>query len=360
MKKPPNRNTNVIAQYCAGLSLIELMVALTIGLLITTGLATLYATTRSSYGELEQSSRQLENGRYAMQVLSDEIQHTGFYGEYYNLDAPPGALPDPCSTVLANLQAALPLPLQGYDAPAGSPIACLNNANFKSSTDILVIRRAETTLPLATTPVLNRAYIQANASQAEIQLGNPAGFVLGVDKADSTPATILKKDGVTAADIRSYRVHIYFISPCDMEGTNNACDATDDGGKPIPTLKRIELQSGPSWNTASLVQGIENFQVEYGIDTTGDGVPDSYYTDPADVTPGPANDTTDWSNVVALRLHLLARNIDATPGHKGTKQYDLDSDPFNPPPPPINDAYKRHVYTALVRVNNLSDRKQLP
>ena len=113
MKKLPNRN-NVIARYCAGLSLIELMVALTIGLLITTGLVTLFVNTRNSYGEIEKNSRQLEDGRYAMQILSDEIQHAGFYGQYYNLDEPPPALPDPCTIVLADLNAALPLPLQGY------------------------------------------------------------------------------------------------------------------------------------------------------------------------------------------------------------------------------------------------------
>jgi type IV pilus assembly protein PilW len=130
---------------------------------------------------------------------------------------------------------------------------------------------------------------------------------------------------------------------------NGICDATDDGGKPIPTLKRIELQSGPSWNTVSLVQGIENFQVEYGIDTSGDGVPDSYVTAPAN--------TNDWSNVVALRIHLLVRNIDTTPGYKDTKQYNLG---LAGTTAAANDAYKRHVYTALVRVNNVSDRKQLP
>jgi type IV pilus assembly protein PilW len=349
MKKLPNRNNKVIAQYCAGLSLIELMVALTVGLLITAGLTTLYVNTSSSYREVEQTSSQLENGRYAMQILSDEIQHAGFYGEYYKLALPPAALPDPCSTVLADLQNALPLPLQGYDAPAISPITCLNSANFKSGTDILVIHRAETTPPLSTTPVSNRVYIQANARKAEIQLGDPTGFVLGADKADSTPAAIFKKDGVTAADIRRYHVHIYFISPCDVMGGNGICDATDDGGKPIPTLKRIELQSGPSWSTVSLVQGIENFQVEYGIDTSGDGMPDSYVLAPAN--------TTQWSNVVALRLYLLARNIDPSAGYKDTKQYNLG---LAGTTAATNDAYKRHVYTALVRVNNVSDRKQLP
>jgi type IV pilus assembly protein PilW len=355
VKNPPNWNKNVIAQYRAGFSLIELMVALTIGLLITTGLVTLFVNTRNSYGEIEKNSRQLEDGRYAMQILSDEIQHAGFYGQYYNLDEPPPALPDPCTIVLADLNAALPLPLQGYDAPANSPIACLNSANFKSGTDILVIRRAETTPPLSTTPLSNRVYIQANATQAEIQLGDLDGpdgtetFVLGQDKADSTPATIFKKDAVTAADIRQYHVHIYFISPCDVMGNNNACDAGDDGGKPIPTLKRVELQSGPSMSTVSLVQGIQNFQVEYGIDTSGDGVPDSYVTAPAN--------TTAWSNLVTLRLHLLARNIDTSAGYKDTKQYNLG---LAGTTAATNDAYKRHVYTALVRANNLSDRKQLP
>ena len=59
------------------------------------------------------------------------------------------ALPDPCSMAAADLYAALAFPVQGYDAPAASPIACLANANVVAGTDILVVRYAE---PAALTP----------------------------------------------------------------------------------------------------------------------------------------------------------------------------------------------------------------
>ena len=64
-----------------GLSLIELMVSITIGLLLVSAMATLIANNSAHRQEVEQASRQIENGRYAMQVLSEDLHHAGYYGE---------------------------------------------------------------------------------------------------------------------------------------------------------------------------------------------------------------------------------------------------------------------------------------
>ena len=66
----------------AGLSLIELMVAMTIGLLIFAGLATLFSNASSSQHELRRTSQQIENGRYAMDVLIQDLQLAGYFGEF--------------------------------------------------------------------------------------------------------------------------------------------------------------------------------------------------------------------------------------------------------------------------------------
>src|SRR5512135_2613642 len=128
-----------------GLSLVELMIALTIGLILLLGITTLIVMQSNSRNELEKSSRQIENGRYASQILHDDIQHAGFYGIYRPITPViPATLPDPCDATAAGLSAAMALPIQGYDSPAAPPITCLLGNNYKPGTDILVIRRAST------------------------------------------------------------------------------------------------------------------------------------------------------------------------------------------------------------------------
>jgi prepilin-type N-terminal cleavage/methylation domain-containing protein len=80
-------HTAMLSEYCPhgrqrGFSLIEMMIALTIGLLLLIGLSSLFMQQSASRNELEKSSRQIENGRYAMQILQDNIEHAGFYSEY--------------------------------------------------------------------------------------------------------------------------------------------------------------------------------------------------------------------------------------------------------------------------------------
>src|SRR6266542_6931896 len=63
-----------------GFSLVELMVALVIASLLLVGLTLLYANANTSRIELDKTSRQIESGRYAMQILSDDVRHAGYYG----------------------------------------------------------------------------------------------------------------------------------------------------------------------------------------------------------------------------------------------------------------------------------------
>ena len=60
-----------------GLTLLELMISLTIGLFLVAGISTLIARQSSTRAELDKSARQIENGRYAMTLLQDDIQHAG-------------------------------------------------------------------------------------------------------------------------------------------------------------------------------------------------------------------------------------------------------------------------------------------
>src|SRR5215217_8046762 len=89
-----------------GLSLVELMVSLALGLLLISGMLTLLARNSETRGEIEKAGRQVENGRYAVQRLSEDIHHAGYYGEFYDLPAGT-SLPDPCDTTLAGIKSAM-------------------------------------------------------------------------------------------------------------------------------------------------------------------------------------------------------------------------------------------------------------
>ena len=68
-----------------GFSLVELLIGLTVGLIVVAGLTTIYANSSRSQAELQKSAAQIENGRYAMEVISADLHLAGFYGDFANL-----------------------------------------------------------------------------------------------------------------------------------------------------------------------------------------------------------------------------------------------------------------------------------
>lgn len=340
-----------------GITLIEFMVSITIGLILVAGLTLLFAQQSSTQAELEKSSRQIENGRYAMALLREDIQLAGYYGEYSDVSklTLPTALPDPCATAVADLSVAMPFAVQGYDAPTSLPSALstnclLNSANYLPGTDILVVRHADTTT-FASGLTAGQVYLQSGLNN----LKNELKYVMGAEAGtsiDTTLFNLIKKDG-TVAPVRKYLVHIYFISPCSVPANGSTCSnaKTDDGGTSVPTLKRLELSVAggvAKFTLTPLVEGIENMQIDYGFDvaTGGDGSPDSYAKD--------ATAVADWANMMALRINLLARNNERSAGYVDNKTYNLG---LHGTTTATNDAFKRHVFSQIIRVVNPSARR---
>lgn len=315
-----------------GFSIVELMIGLAIGLLMLTVLSGLLVNNSQARVELDRTMQQVENGRYAMQLLSGELRLAGYYGAGAAVDTPLALAPNPCATDAASLKAALAVAVQGYSQVAVSPLACLASANIQPGSDILVIRRALTEPVALAALVATTPYIQATGDAMVFDLGsNPGSFGL----------TNLSGG---LASIYPYSVQIYFVSPCSNSGAG-ACTAGSDNGKPIPTLKRLELAAGGWSAPVSLVEGIEKLRVEYGVDNDGDGAPDNYVLTP--VT------GTDWNNVVSVNVGLLARNTQATRGHKDKKTYQLGT--LNVAA--TEDEFKRHAYNGVMRLTNVSSRR---
>jgi type IV pilus assembly protein PilW len=333
-----------------GYTIIELMVAMTIGLVILAGLVGVFAANSRERGEIERVNQQTENGRYALQILTDDLQNAGFLGNFNPaVLATPATKPDACAFDIPTLTTALPIAVTGYDNGANPP-GCLSDV--RAGTDILVVRRASSCAVGSANcdPYLGTAtYFQASgcASPAELSSGNPSTYyVLAVGNA---ALTLHQKDCATLAQYYQYRTHIYFVANNDVAG---------DG---IPTLKRAELGPG-GFNIVPLVEGIENLQIEYGLDTSSptSGVPAVYTADPDSYNGcAPAGTCMSyWRSAVAAKLNVLARNTTATPGYVDTKTYTLGLNAAGQPNTvaATGDNFKRHAYVSAVRINNTAAR----
>lgn len=349
-----------------GFSLVELMISIAIGLIILATLVSLFVSQSRARGELDKANRMIENGRYALELLSDNLRLAGFFGE---LDpATTGAaagLTDPCSTNVADMAGAVRLHVGGYDAATptsvvGSVPCGLVSSSLKTGSDIIVVRRADTSIPVpqgsavASTHYLQVSLCRYDADKYRISTAPAALTLRGRDCTETS--------GAPYADVRRFVAQTYFVSP------------NHKGSDGIPTLMRRELNPNGSgaFITTPLVEGIEYLQVEYGIDgadTDADGMPDRFNLPDSHGLNGDIDGSADaystcaacsanqWSNVVSAKLYIVARNIEPTPAHTDTKTYSLGQAGNVGP---FNDHYKRHAYSQLVRLVNPSSRREIP
>jgi type IV pilus assembly protein PilW len=351
-------HTNSLMKHQSGVSLVELMISLTIGLVLLLGITAIIVQQSGTRDELDKSSRQIENGRYAMHLLNDGIEHAGFYGEYSPASGTAFLVPaDPCSVASMNAMGwsttpQVPVPIFGYAGAVTDPTTATtcNLSYYKPQTPILVIRRtstSSTTKDLATAgwADVTMLFQVSNCSTSTVP------FVLATKDTSTFP--LLQQDCLTPSVLRPYVVDVYYISTC------NNCPSDN-----IPTLKRAGIggASAPS-APVTMVDGIEDMHLEYGIDNNSDGYPDDYKTATTLVT-------ADWQNVMAVRVSLLARNNECSNSYTGTKTFTLgENNPTVYAPGTYNPTdvtacratrgYKRHVFTKLVRATNPSGRRAL-
>ncbi|MBK4735020.1 PilW family protein [Noviherbaspirillum pedocola] len=319
-----------------GASLIEIMIAITIGLLILAGVSSLFVRNSRAHDEIRRANEQIENGRYAASLLADDLRNAGYLAEFDPSSMATPVSPDPCATDVASLAAAMAMPVQGINDVATAP-TCLSDV--KTGTDIVVVRRASTCAVGETgceAAVSGAVYLQASGCNSATELGSGNVNTYYALSSSATSLTKKRVDCVTTAPLHRYRVHIYFVANNNVSG---------DG---VPTLKRAEL--GPSgFSIVPLVDGIENLQFEYGIDslTAATGMPASWAAD--------AGSDAAWRNVVAVKIHVLARAATASAGYTDAKTYTLGAGvSYTPTGAAAN--YKRHVYETTARVNNTAQR----
>lgn len=338
-----------------GLTLVELMVGITIGLLLVAGLVTLFANSSGSTNELEKSIRQFENGRYATDLLNEDLNHAGLYADVLSTAGTPTyVVADACATVVANLgwspstvagtatlPATVPAAITGFDSAAAAALPCL--PNHKPNTQAIAIRRLDTNAVTPSDAIAGSAYVQSSRCGT-----STATFIIATAVAGTGTFPLQNTDCATSAPVRRHLARVYYIATCNECGVDT-----------IPTLKRAELV-GNAVTVAPMVEGIDDIAFEFGFDTMNaaadptkfDGVPDEYR---AGLSGTPGANNNDWKNVVSVRTYLLSRTTEPSAGYTENKTYSMGLAGTRGP---FADSFKRRAYSITTRLNNISGMRE--
>ena len=300
-----------------GLSLIELLVALAIGSFLIIGAVTMQSQTRRSFDVNEQQARLQESARYVLSTLEPELQLSGLYAFAQDPNVvmfangatltPPNNLrqDDPAVTgVPASLDAcgtnfALDVisTVEAYDADYTPPVAgcAVQGGGHIAGADTLILRRAST-IPT----VANAARLQIYGNR--LSPHTSTRMFVGATAPDPIVAG--------TREVRNMIVNVYYI----------AADADGRPGTPALRVKLLDTDGvAPAFIDQEMIRGIEDLQVQFGVDPgadlDGDGIPDDPGNDGmADfvngfaaryVNPGDAILTS--AQVVAVRVWVRVR-----------------------------------------------------
>jgi len=231
-----------------GVSLIELMLSMAIGLVLLVGVMAVFFNSRTAYHSSEAQVHLLDDGRYALHLLGQDLRMAGSIGQNSWLSGVQGRALD------SSPNGGPLVPLAGDCEPLwyinmDRKVEASNDVNpyggscipasYRLGSDVLVVRYANAT-------AVADANLQAGMTYAQSTLGRSQLFTFGTDP---TP---------TFAPDQNHRleVHAYYVA--------NFTDAVGDG---MPSLHRISLAPGPRLMDQVVVPGVEDFQVQFGIST---------------------------------------------------------------------------------------------
>jgi len=335
-------NARVNKRGARGLSLIELLVAMTLSLVLLAGALSILYSSKVTNTENDRIARLQENGRAVVELMLRDARSAGYQGcsrptgpiRFDNLLATPTA-------TLWNLQQ----PVFGFEATGGTWAPALDTVAVPSATpgsDVIVLRTTR-----EGTPVFRLTDVMANGT-SPLKVTGPAGasFASGdtlviTDCSNAAafavtgftpgaPATISHGDFgqiyLLNAEIVQMDTVIYYVR-----------DSTSGLG---PALWRRIGNAAPQ----ILVEGVENLQVLYGESLTGTLLADVYRT---------ANAVGNWNNVVSVTISVLLRSEaqeNQLNSERNSQIYNLLGTNYGP----FNDFRQRAVFTTTATLRNRS------
>lgn len=356
-----------------GVTLVELMVAMLLGLLLTAGAIQVFVGNRVAYTFNQGLARLQENGRFAIDTLSFRTRMAGYYGclsevaVTNNLAGGPGSLAFDFAEGLFGYEAKGTAPGNTFAAGDVNPANADDASDWTETlhtdlendvipgSDVLVIRNVSASAHSLVSPYTSSTHVFAAAATGDyavgeiaivsdcqkasvfqitsvapasggIQLGHTAA---GVSPGNSATGASWGSDQAygDAAELLRAETWIYYVG-------------ASAGGPPALYQRRLSL-SGTTVSLVDdeLVDGVETMQVLYGIDSDGDGAVDAYQT---------AGAVTDWAEVAAVRVALLIRSPEEYGTEVDQATYNVNGTIFDP----VDDRRIRQVFTTTIGLRN--------
>ncbi len=348
-----------------GLTLVEIMVALVLSLLLSAGAIQIYISNKISYQTADALSRIQENGRFAIEFLTKEIRMAGFTG------CPVTKTANAIDDTSGNWKYDFTNSVLGYEGGT-STFPTEIASSVISGSDAIIISRGDDTnyyidfhnpvaasIKITSTTDIQKGEILMIADCLNSQAGifqmskaNTSNAAIVVDHATGNSATpgncTVKLKGNFDCDDLSGAVSAAYDEDSKLLRMKNtifyiANGRNNSSGASIPSLYQSYIAADGSGGVTvlsnELIEGIENFQILYGIDTDGtaDGIANRYVA---------ANDVSDWKTVTSVRLYLLARSIEPIGGEVKPYTYMGTTSTTH------TDTYIRRQFTATIQVRN--------
>ena len=354
-----------------GVTLVELMVAMLLGLVLVAGTIQVFTGNRITYEFTDGLARIQENSRFTLDHIAFNARMSGYRGclanlaVFNNLNAP-NAYRDDIENGLvghnANGTGAAETFAAGSKDPAPSTDPTdwtpalppeLNNRVVPGS-DVLIVRSISG--PANT--------MQAPFSTATgLFIPNTHDFVAGeiLVATDCRKASIFQLTDVSASGSLDQLEHTADAS--FSPGNNVASWGLDQGyglgaevsrlqahafyvgqgadGRPALFQHRLQWQNATTTNfiPEELASGIDTLQIRYGLDTDNSGAPNTWVS---------ADGVTNWADVRSVELTLLARSDEEYGPETDAVVYNLADTQFDP----VNDRRLRQVFSTSIGIRN--------
>ena len=326
----------------SGLTLIELMVALAIGSFLMIGTIQIYTQSRQAFVVNESIARVQETAQFAMDTIEADLRMASNWGRNSRGLAiegrsiigtvNPNALPQPAANCAPDWVLNLGMPIDGVNNGYG--LACPATGGSQVESDVITIRRASVA---HVDPVNGRLQIQSTRIQGEIFVDGlvPPSF----SAATAAAAADDPRDPAFDSETHNLIVTSYYVSP-----TSTLING-------VPTLRRHRLVSTggvPDIVDEEVAPGVENIQIQLGIDVDADNTVDRY------VNPGNAiyNPTAvgyvPGARIMTARIWMVVRGIDIEPGIRDNTDYTPGDATLGVP----NDQFRRMQVSKTILLRN--------
>jgi len=324
----------------AGLTLVEIMVALAIGSFLIIGAVQIYTQSRQAFVVNESIARVQETAQFAMDTIEADLRMASNWGrnsrglavEGRSLvgDDNPNGLTVPvgstgsCGT---NWAFDLARPIDGDDNGYDLPCAALGGV--QGSSDLITIRRA-TVQPVL--PEAGRLQLQSTRIQGELfeTLAVPPAFL---------PITFHPITGAPSSATHRLMVNSYYVSP-----TSTLIPG-------VPTLRRktLTVQGGAPWiDDQEVAPGVENIQMQLGIDVDADNTVDRYVNPGDEIYNPAAAGYVPGARVMTARIWLVVRGVTTEFGLQDNRNYQ----PGNANMGQQNDGFRRLQVSKTILLRN--------